>query len=154
VKYLDTGLRSKLTGVLGDKTLHDTHTDIAITSCLVSDDDHPTGVLFTKTLNIANQYDNREELDLDQLYLPKGFDPSKMSLVDIALSTSAAPTYFPAHKIPAANGGKDHLFVDGGVVANNPDLFAHTEASQFVENPKSDILHLSLSTGYPQLKDG
>jgi len=77
------------------------------------------------------------------------------------LSTSAAPTYFPAHRITSeivgAKGKKEsyeHIFVDGGVVANNPALFAHTEASQFVENPKTDILHLSLSTGYPKLKPG
>jgi len=75
-------------------------------------------------------------------------------LVDIALSTSAAPTYFPEHLIPGTNGGRDHIFVDGGVVANNPDLVSHAEASQFVENPKTDILHLSLSTGYPSLIEG
>ena len=85
---------------------------------------------------------------MDQINLPRDFNVETLSLVDIALSTSAAPTYFPSYTI-----GKNK-FVDGGVVANNPALFAHTEASVFVENPKTDILHLSLSTGYPSLKDG
>ena len=51
-KYLNTGLKAKLVSVLGDKTLNDSHTDLAITSCLVTDDDHPTGVLFSKSVDI------------------------------------------------------------------------------------------------------
>lgn len=38
------------------------------------------------------------------------------SFVDIALATSAAPTYFPAHRI------NDEVFIDGGVWANDPVL--------------------------------
>lgn len=36
--------------------------------------------------------------------------------IDVALATSAAPTYFPPHRI----GGRNH--VDGGLVANAPDM--------------------------------
>ena len=42
--------------------------------------------------------------------------------IDVALATSAAPTYFPPH---AAEG---RTFVDGGLVANAPDLVLLTEA--------------------------
>lgn len=38
------------------------------------------------------------------------------SFVDIAMATSAAPTYFPAHRI------NDEVFIDGGVWANDPVL--------------------------------
>lgn len=41
--------------------------------------------------------------------------------VDVALATSAAPTYFPAHKI------RNQLYVDGGLWANNPTISAITE---------------------------
>jgi len=112
----------------------------------VSATDHPTGVLFSKTLSLLAEADNSEELVLKSLSFPKDFSFKNISLVDVALSTSAAPTYFPSHNI-----GK-YKFVDGGVIANNPALFAHTEASEWVENPKTDILHLSLSTGYPVVK--
>jgi patatin-like phospholipase/acyl hydrolase len=41
----------------------------------------------------------------------------------VALATSAAPTYFPPH---VAEG---RTFVDGGLVANAPDLVLLTEFS-------------------------
>ena len=46
------------------------------------------------------------------------------SILDVALATSAAPTYFPPHRI--GNG----LYVDGGLVANAPDLVILTEATR------------------------
>jgi len=47
------------------------------------------------------------------------------SLVDVALATSAAPTYFPLCEIPIYN---DKQFIDGGVWANNPALVGVIEA--------------------------
>src|SRR5690606_7667073 len=40
-------------------------------------------------------------------------------MVDIALATSAAPTYFPMAELPYYN---NEQFIDGGVWANNPTL--------------------------------
>ena len=40
------------------------------------------------------------------------------TLLDVCLATSAAPTYFPAHAL------NDDVLVDGGLVANAPDLCA------------------------------
>lgn len=44
-------------------------------------------------------------------------------LVDICISTSAAPTYHPAHRFVTSDGkGKARIFdlIDGAVAANNP----------------------------------
>lgn len=58
-----------------------------------------------------------------------GFDqlkrrPSKNALLaDICISTSAAPTFFPAHYFETEDGdGRTRAFnlVDGGLAANNP----------------------------------
>jgi uncharacterized protein len=46
----------------------------------------------------------------------------QVSTLDVALATSAAPTYFPPHRIG------DEVFVDGGLIANAPDLVVLTEA--------------------------
>jgi hypothetical protein len=40
----------------------------------------------------------------------------RISTIDVALATSAAPTYFPPHKVDG------EVYVDGGIVANAPDL--------------------------------
>ncbi|WP_292531090.1 CBASS cGAMP-activated phospholipase [Methylocystis sp.] len=48
----------------------------------------------------------------------------EVSTLDVALATSAAPTYFPPHRIG------DRVYVDGGLVANAPDLVVLTEAAR------------------------
>ena len=50
----------------------------------------------------------------------------RLTLVDAAMATSAAPTYFPPHHCEAL----DSYFADGGLVANNPSLIALYEALQ------------------------
>lgn len=68
-----------------------------------------------------------------------GFD-AKISLVDIALATSAAPTYFPAHVI------NNEVYVDGGLMVNSPGQIAHHEAVHFLGQIDEDISILSIST--------
>ncbi|KAF8673356.1 hypothetical protein HU200_048916 [Digitaria exilis] len=59
-------------------------------------------------------------------------DPLKNAhLSDICISTSAAPTYFPAHyfktegpKDDGKGGSREYHLVDGGVAANNPTMVA------------------------------
>ena len=65
---------------------------------------------------------------------------AEISLVDIALATSAAPTYFPAHKI------NDEVFVDGGLMVNSPGLVAIHEAVHFLGQEEKNISMLSIST--------
>ena len=64
----------------------------------------------------------------------------RLSLVDVALATSAAPTYFPLHAI----GGE--LFADGGLYANAPDLLALHEAEHFLGQSLDSVHVLSIGT--------
>ncbi len=61
-------------------------------------------------------------------------------LVDALLATSAAPTYFRSHGI----GGDAH--VDGGLIANAPDLVAVTEAVRLLGAKLGQVRVLSVGT--------
>jgi uncharacterized protein len=64
----------------------------------------------------------------------------RLKAVDIALATSAAPTYFPVAEIG------DGLYADGGLYANSPDLIAVHEAEHFLGVAPPDIRVLSIGT--------
>jgi len=64
----------------------------------------------------------------------------RLHVVDVALATSAAPTYFPLAEIG------DELYADGGLFANSPDLLALHEAEHFFDASTSDIRMLSVGT--------
>jgi patatin-like phospholipase/acyl hydrolase len=69
----------------------------------------------------------------------------RVPAVDVALATSAAPTYFPAHEIPGHG-----TYIDGGVWANCPVMVGLTEAITFLDQKPEDIRLLSVSTtSYP-----
>jgi patatin-like phospholipase/acyl hydrolase len=59
---------------------------------------------------------------------------------DVALATSAAPTFFPLAQV------RDELFADGGLCANTPDLVALHEAEYFFQIPTEQISILSIGT--------
>lgn len=63
----------------------------------------------------------------------------KATAVDVAMATSAAPTYFPAFR--SASGLP---LVDGGMWANNPVLVAVVEALAVLGWPSQDLRILSL----------
>ncbi len=60
---------------------------------------------------------------------------------DMADATSAAPTYFPSHKMQTGE-----YLIDGGVAANNPAMCAYAEARRLW--PNEEIRVLSVGTGY------
>jgi patatin-like phospholipase/acyl hydrolase len=64
----------------------------------------------------------------------------QLKVVDVALATSAAPTYFPVHQIGS------ELFADGGMFANSPDMIGIHEAEHFLEIERKDIRVLSIGT--------
>ncbi|MFN4351674.1 MAG: CBASS cGAMP-activated phospholipase [Hylemonella sp.] len=63
-----------------------------------------------------------------------------MPLVDVALATSAAPSYFPRHVY-------DHKqYVDGGLFANAPGMLALHEATEFLDSDVEDVHLLAVGT--------
>jgi len=66
---------------------------------------------------------------------------AKLKMVDVALSTAAAPTFFKAHSV----NGHD-CKIDGGLWANNPSVIGIAEAIVNDINIK-DIKVLSIGTG-------
>lgn len=60
--------------------------------------------------------------------------------LDVALATTAAPVYFPSHRIG------DRLYADGGLFAVAPDLVALHEAELFVGVDLADVALLSIGT--------
>lgn len=64
----------------------------------------------------------------------------KLRVVDVALATSAAPTYFPLAEI------EQSLYADGGLYANSPDAIAVHEAEHFLNIEHSDIHVMSVGT--------
>ena len=63
------------------------------------------------------------------------------SAVDVALATSAAPTYFAAERFPQHDNAS---YVDGGVWANCPVLAGVTEALAFLGQKLQDLDVLSI----------
>jgi len=57
---------------------------------------------------------------------------------DVALATSAAPTFFPMHVV------KNMKYVDGGLFANAPDLVGYHEATRFMQTSPKNIKMLSI----------
>lgn len=64
----------------------------------------------------------------------------KCDMVDVALATSAAPTYLPTHKLPGGTA-----LIDGGLWANDPAGVAAVEAVGVLGWNPQDLHMLSLS---------
>lgn len=76
-------------------------------------------------------------------------DPD-MSLLDLAMATSAAPTYFNPYKVKTSRGTQPG--VDGGIFANHPGMIAYFEAISRYKNA-TKISMISLGTGYESVPD-
>jgi uncharacterized protein len=105
-KFHDQPLRQALEKIFGDFTIADSHNLLCIPSYTI-----------TEARPWVFKYDH-SDLDRD----------NKARYVDVALATSAAPTFFPMTEISYY----DHKqFVDGGVWANNPTLVGLLEALNY-----------------------
>jgi patatin-like phospholipase/acyl hydrolase len=142
-KYSPAGLRSIMVDEFKDKTLAQLAKPVVIpTVALQRGDDKqspdgkhkhtPAGIfLSTVPLKAGCPPDKTK------------YESDKWSCVDAALATSAAPTYFPAHRV-----GGWRLW-DGGLVANNPSAVALGEARRSYPRG-TEFTILSLGTGYGQ----
>jgi len=123
-KYSDAPLKEVLGAFFGEKTVADLENLVCIPSYSLTD---ARPWIFKR---------DHGKLDRD----------NKTLLTDVALATSAAPTYFPVCEIPHYNNKQ---FIDGGVWANNPTLVGVIEAlTYFVGKDKefSSIEILSVSS--------
>ncbi|MCB0571935.1 MAG: patatin-like phospholipase family protein [Phaeodactylibacter sp.] len=107
-KYSDGPLKAALQKIFGDKKLGESHCLL----CIPSFD-------FTNGTYAVFRYDHSEG-NLNR--------HNKIPYIDIALATSAAPTYFPLAQIGEENNTQ---YVDGGVWANNPALVGLIEAMRY-----------------------
>lgn len=113
--------------------LRDTIEGILDPSMLIGDLKHPVLVPAVNLTRGAPQLfktPHHEDFKVDH----------KLRVVDVALATSAAPTYFPLARIG------DSLYTDGGLYANSPDLLAMHEAVHFFEMPEEQVRILSVGT--------
>ncbi|MBO9583110.1 MAG: patatin-like phospholipase family protein [Flavobacterium sp.] len=125
-KYSDVGLKQSLVEIFGDKKIKDCNNLLCIPSYSI-----------TEAKPKVFKFDHVDgELSRDNL----------APIVDIALATSAAPTYFPLAEIEYYN---NEQFIDGGVWANNPTLVGLLEALDYfvgVNKEYDSIEILSLSS--------
>ncbi|MGE8018527.1 CBASS cGAMP-activated phospholipase [Peribacillus frigoritolerans] len=108
-KYSDNVLKDALINVFGDMRIEDCKTNVLIPASNI-----------TKGTPCIIKTDHNADLGRDSQHL----------LVDVALATAAAPTYFPVQKIPTMNDPDDQ-FADGGLFGNNPSLHGIQEAYHF-----------------------
>jgi len=134
-KYSPSVLEKALEEFFGDETLESVVTDVCVPA-------------------VALQ--NAKPRLYKSGYLMRNQGRLSERLVDIAMATSAAPVFFPAHSAAHSTN-----LVDGGVCANNPAMIALVESMQFetisgrgIEPPEegerrslTDIVMLSLGTG-------
>jgi hypothetical protein len=121
-KYDSGPLQRELQECFGDTLLGESRKRLAISSYDMENDD----VRLIKTSHhprLRNDY--------------------KLPMWQVALATSAAPTYFSACKaIPNTR------LVDGGVWANNPTMVGLTDAVSLLKIPLADIRILSIGTSW------
>ena len=125
--YDQKKLGTLLTGIFGNKKLSDLRKRVLIPSFNL-DDQNPDPKKRTWSPKFFHNFPGPDS-DGDEM------------IMDVALDTSAAPTYFPTHG----------TFIDGGVVANNPSMsaLAQTQDSRNTDSAPNlaDIHVLSLGTG-------
>ncbi len=130
-KYGEEGRRDVLRGHFGNALLKDALTRVFITSY---ETEQRIPVFF-----VSRASDEADEEYYEALC-------GEVSMVDAALATSAAPTYFPPHQVPTSR--RPYSLVDGGVFANNPTGLARA----FMRDASCDSdLVASLGTGSMQV---
>jgi Patatin-like phospholipase len=123
--YGHKGIKKALREQFGDATLADLRKHVLVPSFDLdapADGDRPRRWKPKFFHNFDNPDSEREE-----------------SVVDVAIRTSSAPTYFPSYQ----------GYVDGGVVANNPSMAALAQALSRTggDAELEDVVLLSLGTG-------
>jgi patatin-like phospholipase/acyl hydrolase len=129
-------LQEALYDVFGDETVEQMYERRGIALCIPTIDLESQKAWVYKTPH--DKCNNRLQRDNDY------------SLVDICMSSSAAPIVFPVHGVrkPKDIAGNINWFVDGGLWANNPVIIALVEALSFAPQD-APIEVISVSTCPP-----
>ncbi|KAH0971397.1 hypothetical protein GBA52_023553 [Prunus armeniaca] len=138
-KYDGKYLRTLVNGLLGDLTLKQTLTTVII----------PTFDIKLLQPVIFSTTDAKES----------ALKNAKLS--DVCISTSAAPTFLPAHYFEVNSEGRTRTFdlIDGGVAANNPTMMAISHINREILKHDSEpmdasrLLVLSLGTGAAKFEE-
>lgn len=102
--------------------------------------DDPLGASLTRMLISSYDIQNRTPL-----FFKSWRDEFRtVSMKDVALATSAAPTYFEPAKVEI--GAETKYLIDGGVFMNSPSVSAYAEAKRIFPD-ETDFFVLSLGTG-------
>jgi uncharacterized protein len=139
-KYTDTGKLEVLKRYLGDDPIENSLQEVFVTSY---DTEERIPIFFTSN----TKAEDRDNPDFRKLC-------SHISLIEAAMATSAAPTFFPPYKLNTIHSDSGHYsLVDGGIFANNPTSLAIMEAMISYKKRTNedvslqDILVVSLGTG-------
>ena len=117
-KYDSAPLKAALISKFGDRKLGESRNRLVI----------PSANLETGEVHLyKTSHHQRFERDIRE------------KVVDVALATSAAPTYFPTHRSAAGSP-----LIDGGVWANNPTAIAAVEAIGVLGWPRDSVKILSV----------
>jgi patatin-like phospholipase/acyl hydrolase len=120
-RYDNDGLKAALAKHLGDATLSQATTDVMVTA-----------------------YDLEDRFAFFFRSSRARTDPTyDFRMTDVALATSAAPTYFEPAVVTDVAGSRSYGLVDGGVFATNPAMCALADAL----DPREVELLVSLGTG-------
>lgn len=84
--------------------------------------------LTTNALLMSYDIENSTPFPMDKTSTPC------MKLKDAAMATTAAPTYYPPFTLKTDD--KKYCLIDGGVIANNPTLWAYAKAKELYPNRK------------------
>lgn len=131
--YGDSRLKNEIANIFGEKILTDLKTPLLLTAHNYSKQ-HP--FLFTNlSLN-----------GIPELY-------RQTKIVDALMCTTAAPIYFPSYNLHLSSDPEepDDLIIDGGLLLNNPVIFALNTALSLYPTAKRFCV-LSIGTGLGSVK--
>ncbi len=129
LRFIKTGL-----GLLGPKYTNESFRDILVEyfkDTKIEDLSKPLCILSFDLTTDKNFY----------------FDSPNFLVKECILCSTAAPTYFYPYNYPYDQ--KDHAFIDGGVVTNNPAEVCFIKSCE--KYPQDDFYSISIGTGYTSI---
>lgn len=119
--YNQSILKQELVKIFQNSKLKDVKTKVIVTSASINHFNHKVFTNFHSLQNSDND----------------------LSLVDVILSSTAAPTFFS----PVKPIGQERLYVDGGLWANTPSSLGILYANKYLNIPVNNIKLISIGTG-------